>query len=232
MTDPRILATQARAMRHLELRQESLSHTLANASTPGFRADRVFARMAPDASGPLTEQALDRSAGPVQATRRPLDLALEGPGFLVVSTPQGERLTRAGNLTVDAAGRLTNGQGHPVLGRRGTIVLPPGEVVVNPDGRVHVEGHPLDELRLEVPEEEAELLREGGQLFSLPPGVGTERSSETRVKQGFLEGSNAEPIQAMTEMLEIQRSFASLQRSVHVLDGVLDRVANDLGRVR
>ncbi|TVR57220.1 MAG: flagellar hook-basal body complex protein [Gemmatimonadales bacterium] len=232
MEDPRVLAATSRALGHLELRQQVSAHNLANASTPGFRGDRVFARLMADGGGPDSRQARDETRGAVNSTGRPLDLVLDGPGHLVVRSPEGERLSRAGALSIDSAGYLVDAGGRPVLGTRGPILLPPGEPRITQDGEIHVDGGLIERLRVEVPGEGEPLARDAGGLLVVPEGRDTVASQDTRLRQGFLEDSNVNPIQAMTEMIDIQRSFATLQRSVHVLDGILERVANDLGRLR
>lgn len=270
------LGATGQALRALELRQQVSAHNLANTSTPGFRADRVFTLAGGEGEGPVALQGRSENAGPLNVTERPLDLALEGEGYLVVSTPQGERLTRHGGFALDADRRLVDGTGHPVLGEGGEIVLPEGTPVVTMTGAIHVNGLLVDTLRIErpvfpgamepnpaldgagepapgeiadagVPDGAANpdglnrmagpagvasrLPAEAGGLLVIPDGVQLEPATGVRVRQGALEGSNVEPVLAMTDMIEIQRSFASLQRSVHVLDGVLDTVANGLGRV-
>jgi flagellar basal-body rod protein FlgF len=265
VSGPSPIGATGQALRVLELRQQVSAHNLANSSTPGFRADRVFTLAGAEGGGPVAEQARTITPGPVSPTSRPLDLALEGEGFFVVSTPDGERLTRQGSFHLDADRRLVDTAGNPVQGQGGDLILPPGEPVFDATGGLHVDGVRIDALRIErpvhltpapdapggpAPEEgaaaapdgelqagvgrrlaEATLLHEAGGLLALPEGVGLEPVGTLRLHQGALEASNVEPVLAMTDMIEIQRSYATLQRSMHVLDGVLDKVANNLGRV-
>jgi flagellar basal-body rod protein FlgF len=86
-TDP--LRDAGRAMAYWELRQEVASHNVANASTPGYKGQRVFAELLDGLASPRPVVRDDLSAGPIRDTGRPLDLAMEGDGFLVVDGPGG-----------------------------------------------------------------------------------------------------------------------------------------------
>jgi flagellar basal-body rod protein FlgF len=231
MSDPRVLAASGRAMRFLEIRQEVMANNLANLSSPGFQAHRVFGQLAADGLGPVADQRVDMRPGPLTPTGRSLDLALDGPGFLVVETPVGERLIRAATLRLDDAGRLVDPRGHPVLGKDGPIHLPPGNIVIGERGDIHVEGSFIDRLRVEAPQDPQSLQREPGGLRWVEGGT-VQVDPATVIRQGYLEESNVNPVQAMTEMIEIQRAYSQVQRSVSVLDGVLERLTNDVGRVR
>jgi flagellar basal-body rod protein FlgF len=231
MSDPRVLSASQRAMRFLEVRQGVMANNLANLSTPGFQAQRVFGDLATDGLGPVANQSVDLRPGPVIPTNRSLDLALDGPGFLVVDTPNGERLIRAGALRLDQEGRLIDPKGHQVLGVDGPLLLPPGSVVIGERGEIHVDGTFIDRLRVESPLDPRAVQREAGGL-RLAQGGTMQAGPETVIRQGYLEESNVSPVQAMTEMIEIQRAYSQVQRSVGVLDGVLERLANDVGRVR
>jgi len=231
VSDPRVLAASGRAMRFLEVRQEVMAHNLANLSTPGFQAHRVFGQLAADGLGPVADQAVDLNPGPVTPTNRSLDVALDGPGFLVVDTPEGERLIRAGALRMDDEGRVVDPRGHRVLGVEGPLHLPPGNIVIGERGEIHVDGAFIDRLRVEAPADPQALRREPGGL-RVAEGATVQAGPETVIRQGYLEESNVNPVQAMTEMIEIQRAYSQVQRSVNVLDGVLERLTNDVGRVR
>ncbi len=97
--------TGLRALRYWEARQAALANNLANVSTPGFKAERVFARLLDERTS-LVEGVTDFSAGPLDTTGRPLDVALIGDGFFVVETPKGRRWTRGGALGLDETGAL------------------------------------------------------------------------------------------------------------------------------
>lgn len=219
----------AEALRYWEMRQAALSNNLANTATPGFKAERVFARLLADATV-APDAAADFSPGSVTPTGRPLDVALDGDGFLVVETEGGERWTRGGSLAIDADGVLVDGAGNPVVGDTGPILLPPGEVEIHEDGSVWVEGGIVGRLKVERPDGDAELVRQGATLW-LKPDETEEVTERTRVLQGHLEESNVDPVGALVEMIEIQRAYSVVQRSMQAADGMMETITTQIGRV-
>jgi len=228
---PDALSRAGRAFSYWERRQEAVAHNLANASTPGFKGERVFASLM--ASGhPHPASETDFKEGAFSPTGRPLDLALQGKGFLVVQTDAGERLLRGGSFQLDVSRQVVDAHGNRLLGDSGPIVLPEGEFEITPEGVVEVEDVPVARLRIVRPGNPTTLRREGGVRFRTDgPTVPVDEQSVT-VFQGHLEESNVDPVGAMVEMIEIQRAYSAIQRSVLVMDGVMDRISNDLGKVR
>jgi flagellar basal body rod protein FlgG len=222
-----------RALRYWERRQEVMSHNLANVSTTGFKGERVFARLLADqATGPEARSRTDFKAGTVAPTGRPLDLAIEGDGFFVVRTPGGDRLTRAGAFSVDDTGTLMDGAGNEVLDRgRRSVVLPPGQVEVTQQGEVMVDNAVVAVLRLERAPDDAVLEREGSLYYVPAEERVLLRDGDVKVRQGHLEESNVNAVGALVDMIEIQRSYQAVQRSVQAADDVMDTIANDLGRL-
>jgi flagellar basal body rod protein FlgG len=208
-----------------------VAHNLANASTPGFKGERVFASLMQSGSiRPASET--DYGAGALSTTGRPLDLALEGQGFLVVRTDAGDRLVRGGSFQLDASRQMVDAHGNRLLGDTGPIVLPEGEYEIDTDGVVRVEDVPVAELKIARPADATPLQREGGVRFRPDGPLETLERGVVKVHQGHLEESNVDPVGSMVEMIEIQRAYAAIQRSVTVMDGVLGRISNDLGKVK
>jgi flagellar basal body rod protein FlgG len=231
---PEALQRAARAFRYWEHRQEAVAHNLANASTPGFKGERVFARLL-EGDGLEVRGHTDMSPGGLMETGRPLDLALKGQGFLVVETPGGERLVRGGSFRLDASRTLVDGHGNPLLAEygsaRGPITLPEGDLEITARGEVLVDKTPVATLRVVQLAEEGAVEREGG-LYLRPLGdTVSPGEGEVEILPGRLEESNVEPVGSLVEMIEIQRAYSALQRSVLAMDGVLDRISNDLGKV-
>jgi flagellar basal body rod protein FlgG len=219
----------ASALRYWERRQEALANNLANADTHGFRAERTFARALGDAI-PVADTATDTSAGSLNPTGNPLDFALGGDGYFVVSTPQGERLTRAGSFHLAEDGRLVDPSGNAVLGDSGPIVIPPGTLTADTGGGLMVDGKRIGQLRVETVPAGTQMQHEAGTLF-VPPAARTAIAPEQRsVRQGFLEDSNVNTVGSMVDLITVQRSYAAVQRTITTLDGIRHTISNELGR--
>jgi flagellar basal-body rod protein FlgG len=224
------------ALRRLEV----VSNNLANASTPGFKGDQIqFESVLANVKNPTQEPVFsserfstDFSAGGLQKSDNPLDLALDGEGFFVVNTPQGTAYTRQGNFHRGAGGKLVNADGYEVQGKNGgPIGIAGGHVDIGGDGVVKVDGAAAGTLaRVDFPKPYA-LTKAGGGLF-LPadPQVPVTPAS-AEVKQGYLEGSNVQVIVEMARMIEASRYFESCAKVVKTYDDMTAKAANELGRL-
>jgi len=226
---PGIVAT-ARSLTYYWQRQRALASNLANISTSAYKAERVAAGTATAQPWPQARSALDLSQGRLLETGRPLDLALEGPGFLVIQSPRGERLTRGGSLQLDAQGRLTTLQGDVLLGQKGPITLPPGPLTIEPSGRILVAGTEVDTLRLVVPGDPAQLQPEGAGRF-LAGAKLADRPPGTAVRQGMLEEANVDAADGLIELITVQRLYQASLQALRIQDGALDVAVNHTGRV-
>jgi flagellar basal-body rod protein FlgF len=223
------LSSAASALRYWERRQEVVANNLANVSTDGFKGERVFARMMGDAL-PVAQTATDQRSGTFRQTGNALDVAVEGDGYLVVETPDGERFRRGGSFQLDATRRLVDADGRPVLGDRGAITLPVGEVAIDGAGRVRVDGREVAQLRLERTTPGASLLHDAGSLFIPDASRQPVPLAERKVRQGFVEESNVSSVGSLVDMIAVQRAYASVQKAVTTLDEIRGTAANDLGR--
>ena len=172
------------------LRQEILANDLANASTSGFKrdglsvtgqpvppAEPIFAMlgMTPNDHYTVT-QWTDYSPGPIHDTGRSLDVAIDGPGFFVVQTPQGLRYTRSGGLTVDRAGLLTTDAGYPIMGGGGPIAVRSTGLTFSATGDIYDGGQILDTLRVVDFPRPYRLQKQGDGLFApLGPAAAAHR---------------------------------------------------------
>ena len=216
-------------MQMLERKQQVLANNLANASTRGFKAETAFARLM-DNQLAKTDTALDLTAGSLTETHNSLDFAVEGDGFFVTQTPNGERFVRNGSFRLDAARQLVDERGNPVLGDEGPLVLPAGTVEVGKDGTVKVNGRMLQRLRLERVNEGTQLLHEGGTQFvpdasrkAIPP-------AERNVRQGFVEESNVNTMSAMTDMLAVLHRYGAAQKALSTIDAARGTSVNELAK--
>jgi flagellar basal body rod protein FlgG len=224
------MTSAAAALRHWERRQEVVANNLANVSTTGFKAERVFSREAGDAI-PVPDAVTDRRAGALQPTGEPLDLALEHEdAFFVIQTSNGERLTRGGSFRLDPEGRVVDAGGNALLTTDGELILPTGPLTIDASGVVHVGERAIAQLRIETVPRGAALQHEGGTRFLPDPSRQPLAPGERPVRQGFLEDSNVSSVSAMVDLIEIQRAYASVQKAITTLDGIRGVATTEIGK--
>ena len=208
-------------------RQDALAHNLANASTPGFRAEMTAFRAVPVLGDGASTRvyALESTPGynaepgAVQPTGRNLDVALKGNGWLAVQGLDGtEAYTRAGSLDTDAEGLLITKTGLTVLGDGGPITIPANaQVQIAPDGTIsaavgNAKPQTVGKLKLVTPE--APLQRGEDGLFRAPEGD-LSADPNARVQDGALEGSNVSAVETMIAMIAAARQFEQQMKMVH-----------------
>src|SRR6266852_1667659 len=205
----------------LERQMDVVANNVANVNTSGYKADRsMFQEFL--TSGAHEDNFLGRdrrisyvqdratfhdfSQGPTEETKNPLDVAIDGGGFLVVQTPAGERYTRDGGLQINNQGQLVTASGNPVLGNSGPIVFQPTDkqVSIAADGNVTVlEGiNRIDsvrgKLRLVSFAQAQRLVKEGSNLYSAGEGATAQPDTASKLRQGFIEKSNVNSVVEMT----------------------------------
>lgn len=179
--------------------------------------------------------AVDNSPGPLRDTGRMTDFALDGRGYFVIQTEQGEQYTRNGHFTVDAAGRLVTADGSPVLGTGGPVEIDGNApFAVDRDGSVTVNGSVAARLQIVDFPDPSRLQHRGEARLSAPPGVAAQPLSPEQVEivQGQLEGSNVDPVLTMVAMISAQRAFEIESRLMQATDENLDKAVNQLPAVR
>jgi len=224
------------AMRRLDI----ISNNLANASTPGFKADQIhFDSVLAGVKSPTAETPVlsserfstDFSTGTLQKSDNVLDLALDGDGFFVVNTPQGPAYTRQGNFQRGAGGKLVTADGYEVQGQGGPINVAGGRIQIGDGGVVTLDGVAAGTLaQVDFPKPYALTKLGGGLLVPTDPQAAP-APSKAQVKQGFLESSNVKVIVEMSRMIETSRYFESCAKVVKAYDDMTGKAANDLGKV-
>ena len=212
-------------------RQDVLANNLANASTPGFRAELHAFRAVPvQGSGASTRvyalettPGYDASPGVVANTGRPLDVAMRGNAWLAVQGLDGtEAYTRGGSLEVGADGTLLTRSGLQVMGDGGPIQVPANsEVSIAADGTVSARGAngrntAVGRLKLVTPE--APLNRGADGLFRAADGD-LPADATARLQDGALEGSNVSPVETMVAMISAARQFEAQMRMLQTAEG-------------
>ena len=234
----KLVYTAASGLKSHLASQAAIANNMANASTIGFRADRVvFDRLALkgsdfDTRTPASAEVVDadRKPGAIQQTGRALDVALTGDSWLAVQSADGtEAYTRRGDLEIAPSGVLQTGDGFPVIGSGGPITLPPAQSVkIADDGTVTivpVGGDPknpqvIDKLKIASPKGSQTTKGTDNLLYVKGGGV-LPADLDAKVETGALEGSNVNMTQALVDMIENQRSYevqANLMKSAKDMD--------------
>ncbi|HUU47026.1 MAG TPA: flagellar basal-body rod protein FlgF [Acidobacteriota bacterium] len=239
------IAAAASAMLPRIRAQEVIANNLANASTAGFKRDRVFDVDLSGAQAVLAQTqpqwqtsqtsgiSTDFSAGPLERTDNPLNVAVDGDGFFVVSTPDGERYTRNGILQIASDGTLVTVDGHPLQGWAGAVQVTGGTLTIADDGMVSVDGLDVGQLRLVRFRDPSALVHAASSLFAAAdPMMPPEDDYESLVRQGYLEQSNVNTIEELVDMIATMRIYETDQKSIQIQDDTLGRAVSDLGRVR
>ena len=232
----------------LERQMDVVANNVANINTNGFKADRsLFEEYLRSPAHEDNFQRSDRrvsfvqdrgtfkdfTAGSTELTKNPLDISIDGRGFLAVQTAAGERYTRDGGLKINNQGQLVNSSGFQVLGGSGPIVFQPTdkEVTIAADGNVTViEGtNRIDsvrgKLRLVRFADAQQLVKEGSNLYSAD-GLAAQPDIASRVRQGFIEKSNVNSVAEMSRMIEVTRAYTQIATLLQQ-QGDLHRTAID-----
>lgn len=208
-----------------------MQNNLANQTTDGFKFDQILGAWDPVSGAPVLNRSVNVKQGEVEQTGNQLDLALQGPGFFVLDTPNGERLTRNGHFSQDREGFLVDEAGRRVLGTDGPILVNEGTVEISDNGLVVVDGEEVAQLRIVTVANPGRLQKEGVHLLvSTEPLVAADRSDVT-VRQFAVEQSNVNSIAGIGELITVQRNFMLSMSALTTMDDMLRTVTNDVGRL-
>lgn len=228
------LTRQSGLMREMQV----VAHNIANISTTGFRREGVifseYVKRMED--GPSLSMALGnarhmdlRQAG-LSQTGGTFDFAIQGEGFFLIETPQGQALTRAGSFMRNADGELVNPDGHRLLDAGGAPIFVPPDVsgvALSTDGTLSGDGQPLAQIGLWQPSDPLKMTHEGGTVFK---SEAVEPAETTTILQGFVEESNVNPISEIARMIEVQRAYEMGQGFLEKEDERMRGVIQTLGR--
>lgn len=276
--------TGASGMQAQQVRLDAISNNLANVDTDGYKRDtavhKAFAQLLlrrmdddgvylhPLGSGDMApiigklgtgvetnELFTEFEQGALKQTESDFDLALDGKGFMAVSTPSGERYTRNGSFVLGKEGYLETKEGFPVMGENGPIRVKANNFTVDAEGRVWVNAEflspeerlvgreenqwddtvLLDTIKLVDFETPRYLAKQGSSLWRTTEESGEarlmERGSRPKVIQGFTEASNVNPVLEMVRMIEVNRAYEANQKSIQSEDSMLGKLINEVVRV-
>ena len=226
---------------------DTAAANLANAQTPGYRAERDYFRsvlMGQDALnsqlgrtvndfGLVGGDRLNLAQGALQQTGNPLDLAIEGQGFFAVQTASGLRYTRDGSFHRSPVGTLVTQAGEPVLSDAGKpIPIPPGEVSVGANGVLSIAGGAVATVGVFVFPASVQLTAEGANRYVAPAGAKATASNQASIHQGAIESANQDAVQGTLELIVMQRQAEMMQRALTVFHTEFNKFATeDLPRI-
>jgi flagellar basal-body rod protein FlgF len=216
---------------------EVIGNNLANVNTTGFKKATPFTEVISQYNKVEIKQATNYSQGNLVATGNPLDLSVDGDAYFAVQGNDGMDFTRSGKFSVSDDGFLINDQGDRVLGKGGPIninsyLLDKNQVVnISKSGDIKVGDTYVDKLLMVKLDPADKFTRKDGTNFSSVDGrYLLADDSEYQISQGYLEESNVNPIEEMTNMIKVHNEYDSASKMVNFLDQSLSE-ANEIGKV-
>lgn len=246
------LYTAGTAMLTLQKQMDVVANNFANVQTVGFKEDSMVSRsfndmlisrindtnvvntyneVGPHNLGIHVDSVLTNFVtGSLTQTDKKTDMAIDGDGFFVVQTPQGERYTRNGEFAVTRDGILITNDGYAVMGENGIINVGGGDFTVNTSGDVMVDGEIAGRIRLVSFADNGGLRKEGNNLYN-NFSAGAAIDSNAQIRQYMVESSNVSMVDNVVDMMTIYRNYESNQKVIQIIDGTLNKAANDLGKI-
>ena len=228
----------ARSLNNNFQKMGNIANNLANINTTGYKREIPFSEMLMNEGESKISQYTDFGQGSFVKTSSPLDLAIEGNGFFLVQTENGNELTRNGNFNVSDDGFIANGNGDKLMGSKGAINLNEflfdkqhDDIKVQENGSIYIGNQYVDSLQIVQAENPSSLQRDSNQNYiPTDDDYYAVEENEYQVMQGYLEESNVNPIIEMESMIKSSKDYQSSYKIVVLLDGSLEK-ANEIGRV-
>ena len=231
----------------LRREMEIIANNIANMDTAGFKVESMMQKTDPSEpavtlGGPRPVKfvapdgvARDFGQGALLKTGGELDMSIEGKGFFQVQTPQGARFTRDGRFTTDPTGRLVTQAGAPVLDASGgeiTVDMEKGQVSIGADGTMSQGDEQVGKVGMFAFANPGALEKAGDNLFRNGSNLAATPSTDARLRQGFLEGSNVKPVLEITRMVEVSRAYEQTARMMDSEAELARRTVERLGRLQ
>ena len=221
-------------------RLNATAHNLSNVSTTGFKRvmpnkpyyfDEVMQQANLHNEQSIASLIVDKRQGALSYTGSYFDLAIEGDAYFELATATGEsQLSRGGSFTLDGRGRLLSTQsGLPLMSESGEIYLQPGTFQVKDNGQVIQNDQIIAQIKLVYPEANAQIESLGNGLYRLASGALSHEKKGVRLRQHFQEASNVNSAQEMLALIETTRHFESMQKVVHGVDTMYEKVLRTIG---
>lgn len=228
----------------LQRQMDVVANNMANIQTAGFKGEHLvfeeYVVSTPQANGVTGQDQQvsfvydarlfrEYTEGSFTPTGNPLDVAINGKGWFVVETPDGERYTRNGHFKINADGDLVTGSGQRVKGAGGPITFSAEDtkVVISKDGTISTSEGDKGKLRVVSFANENQLKKVGNNLFSSTATPAT--AEKYNIAQGTIERSNVQPVVEMTKMIEVTRAYTSIARLMQNVSELQRRAIEQLG---
>lgn len=228
------LTRQSGLMREMQV----VADNIANISTTGFRREGIifseYVKRMED--GPSLSMAsantrhMDLRQAGLTETGGTFDFAIQGDGFFLIETNQGQSLTRAGVFMPNAEGVLVNPDGHHLLDAGGApVFVPPDarEVALSKDGTLSANGQPIAQIGLWQAGDPLRMTHMGGTVFASETVQPVDGAT---ILQGFVEDSNVNPVSEIARMIEVQRAYEMGQAFLDKEDERMLGLIQTLGR--
>lgn len=245
------LYTAASAMNVNMKKMDVTSNNLANVNSTGFKktgsvqnsfSEMLISRF--DNKGKqelgslgggveIEENYTDHSAGNLNHTDNKLDLAIKGRGFFTLQTPEGVRYSRNGNFSLNNQNQIVNSQGHLLLNQNGEPIqtIPGRDISIDKDGQINLGELEGDQINVVDFDDYRNLTKIGDNLYQSADGIEGNQVEDSKVLQGYLEGSNVNIVQEMANMIETTRAYETNQKIIQTIDNSLDKAVNEVGRL-
>lgn len=224
-----------------------LANNIANASAPGFKADREFyglylsaeAADSPAGTSPMILPVIERqwtdfAQGSLTPTGNPLDLALNGEGFFVAQSPSGPLFTRDGGFRLSVQGELQTKDGYKIQGQDGKPILLDSTrpVEISSDGTVRQDGQDVAQIAVLNFSDPAVLAKRGNNYFrtGLAP-LPAASAAQAEIQQGKLEAANSQPAESAVRLVNVLRQFETLQKALAIGADMNRRAVEEVARV-
>jgi flagellar basal-body rod protein FlgF len=235
-------------------RQDVIANNIANSETVGFKKDLALLQQRPTAAQELgrydqtnsllepvgggllaASTLVDPSPGEIEPTGNNLDIAIQGTGFLAVSSKGQTHLTRNGQMIINRSGQLalSNNPNQAILDYRQKEIAVDSNypITISTDGTLTQNGKNIDRLGLFTIADTSQLSKDGGTLLGLPAKGGQLQTATPTVRSGFIERSNVDPALELTDLMDTQRQLEANANMMHIQDETLDKLVNDVGRI-
>jgi len=212
-------------------RLEVIANNIANASTAGYKRDDAH-------FSDFVFQTTYTHFGPgaIKSTENPLDVAIQGDGYLRIQSEEGEVYTRAGNLRLNGESILVTQEGWPVLGKSGPIQVKDSRIRIDPSGQIFDyddnEENLVDTLDVVTFPKEAALMKvRNGYVKPIDPVHEPTSLEDINVQQGALEGANFNVVEEMTRMVDTMRAFEAYQKASQTQSELDSQLISKLGNM-